>query len=259
MQHRVTPLVAGSLASLIVALAASAQTVAAQVIQIEGKRIRTDKPGWAGEVSASLQLVQNTSQVVDFSTNLQLQYKTGRHLVLALSTLDLIRGDAKYFDNRGFQHLRHNYKLTDWFVWETFGQVQYDRPMLIELRGLVGLGPRVKVYAHPKGRLYVAALAMYEHERLTDGSPFRRDVRISGYISFTIEPDERLRLVSTTYLQPRIDCVSDYRVSSDSTFAAGLTENLSLFATFTLLHDTRPPVGVRTTIYTLKNGLAYRF
>ncbi|MBE3072590.1 MAG: DUF481 domain-containing protein [Acidobacteria bacterium] len=232
---------------------------AGQVVQIEGKRIRTDKPGWAGEVSASAQFVKNRNDVTDIGMSLHLQFKTGRSLWLILNTLDFIRAGRTDFENRGYQHVRYNYKVRDWFTWEAFIQAQYDKPLHLDFRGLVGTGPRFKVFATPKARLYAAALVMYEREDLTGGLPTQRDVRLTSYLSFTIEPNQQFRLVSTTYYQPRVDAFRDRRVASDSTFSAGITEKLSVFASVNVLYDARPPAGVVTTSYTLRNGLAYRF
>jgi hypothetical protein len=233
--------------------------VAAQVVQIESKRIRTDTTGWAGEVSAAVQLIHNTSDVLDIGTNLHLQYKTPRNLFLILNNLDFIRADGQNFENRGYQHFRYNYKVRDWFTWEAFVQAQYDRPLRLDFRGLVGTGPRVKVFMTKQARAYVASLVMIERENITGSPGIIRDVRVSNYVSFTIDPNPTLRLVSTTYYQPNIREPGDYRLASDSVFIAGITKKLAVFASFSLLHDTRPPLGVVSTSYTFKNGLVYGF
>lgn len=230
-----------------------------QVVQVEGQRIRTDKTGWAGEIAASVQYVRTTSEVLNIGTSVHVQFKTARHLFLVLNNVDFIRAGDTAFENRGYQHLRHNYKVKDWFTWEGFVQAQYDRPLHLRLRALVGTGPRFKVFVTPTARLYAAALVMFEREELTSDTGAHRSGRLSSYLSLTIEPSDKLRVVSTTYYQPKLGAVRDWRLASDSTLAVGITDRLSVFASLNLLHDSRPPAGVRTSAYTIKNGLAYTF
>ena len=132
-------------------------------------------------------------------------------------------------------------------TWEVFTQGQYNKPLRLDFRGLVGSGPRFKLFVTKAARAYVATLLMFEYERITGSRALHRDFRLSAYASFTVEPNAKVRLVSTTYLQPRIDQARDYRIASDSTFSAGLTEKLAVFASFAALYDTRPPAGVVTT------------
>jgi hypothetical protein len=233
--------------------------VAAQVVQIESKRIRTDTTGWAGEVAASIQLIHSTSDVIDIGTNLHLQYKTTRSLYLILNNLDFIRADRENFENRGYEHFRYNYKVRDWLTWEAFAQAQYNKPLRLDFRGLVGTGPRFKVFVTKQARAYVASLVMIERENITGSPSVNRDVRLGSYVSFTVEPNPKVRLVSTTYYQPNVRAPSDYRLASDSTFSAGVTQKLAVFASFSVLYDTRPPLGVVSSSYTFKNGIVYGF
>ncbi len=232
---------------------------AAQVVQIESARIRTDTTGWAGNVSASVQLTRSAGNVLDIGTNLHLQYKTQRNLFLILHNLDLIRADSQNFENRGYEHFRYNYKVRDWFTWEAFVQAQYNKPLRLDFRGLVGVGPRVKLFVTKTARAYVASLVMVERERITDSDRVRRDIRLSNYVSFTVQPNPKLRLASTTYYQPNTRDPGDYRIASDSTFSAGVTDKLAVFASLSVLYDTRPPLGVVSTSYAFKNGIVYGF
>ena len=126
----------------------------AQVVNIEYKRIKTDTIGWAGSGGALLFINKNNDFVLSFITDIHLQYKHKKSLYLLLTDITTVQvNEDQSCINSGFQHFRYNYKIRDKFVWEAFAQAQYNEPLAIDYRVLVGTGPRFKLVGTDKFRL----------------------------------------------------------------------------------------------------------
>ena len=232
---------------------------AGQILNIEEKRMREDREGWSGSLGATLDLVKNEEMVLDVGGYAHVEYRNGKGLYMLVSNLHLIRAGENDFENSGYQHLRYNFDLDDRIVAEVFAQVQFNRILQVDFRGLAGAGPRLGLLQGKRLRLYAAALYMFEYEELSDETEPNRDHRISGYVSFAVVPEENVSFAGTTYFQPLIGDVGDCRISSRATLTFGIGDRFSWILAFDLLHDARPPGEVEPTTYSLSNGLSLDF
>lgn len=232
----------------------------AQVINIEDKRIRTDTTGWSGSGELAFYANRNNDLVLSLQTDLQLQYKTKKSLLLLLTDISTVQvNEIDRFVNSGFQHIRYNYKLRDRFVWEAFAQGQYNGPLDIDYRLLAGSGPRFKVFGTDTFRLYVAALYMYEIEANPGELNTENNHRMSSYISFTFTPNDNVSIVSTTYYQPNLADFKDTRISTTLDIKSYLTEKLYLKVNYNMLVDSRPVPGIVNTIFEFTGGVGLEF
>ncbi|MFH0866166.1 MAG: DUF481 domain-containing protein [Bacteroidota bacterium] len=230
-----------------------------QVLNIEEERIKTDTTGWAGDAVVSFQLLKSDDQLVDLGTRLHLQYKTKRSLYLMLSDYSFVKAGADEYANSGFQHLRYNYKIKDWYTWEAFTQAQFNKVLSLKFRGLMGTGPRFKVIKTKSFRLYFAWLYMFEYEEIEQNSEINRNHRISSYVSFSWKLNDVLSLVNTTYYQPMINNFSDFRISAQTDLKIKISGKFSFSLGYNHYYDTDPPEGVVNTIYSLDNKLSFEF
>ncbi len=231
-----------------------------QVINIEDKRIKTDTIGWAGSGEASIFLNKNNDFVLSFNTDIHIQYKNKKSLFLLLTDVASVQvNETQSFVNSGFQHFRYNYKIRDRFVWEAFIQGQYNEPLAIDYRILLGTGPRFKLIGTDKFRLYAAALYMNENEKNAGIEAVQNNHRLSSYVSFTLSPNDQFSLVSTTYFQPLFTDFADRRISTSFDLKSYLTKKLYLDLNYNLLDDSRPAEGVVNTIYEMTAGIGLEF
>ncbi len=245
---------------ILIALLVFSIHASTQVINIEDKRIKTDTVGWAGSGEAAMYLNKNNDFVLSFNTDIHIQYKNKKSLFLLLTDVASVQvNEAQSFVNSGFQHFRYNYKIRDRFVWEAFMQGQYNEPLAIDYRILVGTGPRFKLIGTDKFRLYAAALYMNENEKNADIVTVQNNHRLSSYVSFTLSPNDQFSLVSTTYFQPLFNDFSDRRISTSFDLKSFLTKKLYLDLNYNLLDDSRPAEGVVNTIYEMTAGIGLEF
>jgi len=231
-----------------------------QVLNAESLRKVTDTSGFTGSASLDFSIKKDVNDYFGFRSNVHLQYKMNNHLVLLKNDIEFQRIEGNKFANSGITHLRYNYKIFPKVRWEIFGQAQYNKVSKINFRGLIGTGPRFKLSNSKAYNIYLGTLVMYEQEELDDGvTPLQRDFRGSAYFSFSLYPRENITIISTTYYQPRIDLISDYRVSSQSSLLIKMFDDFSFKTTYTFIYDRFPAVGIPNSQYNFSSGIAYIF
>jgi len=236
----------------------------AQVVNVEKKR-KGDDDGFLGKIGLGFQLLDNGSKVMQFSNNIDLQYKKGAHLILLLNDLNLMSVDNDNIVNSGFQHLRYNYTVKDssFLQIEAFGQSQYNPIKLLTQRFVTGLGPRFRLLNSKKAKIYIAAPAMpamYEYEKLSDSlTTITRFVRLDLYASISWDITETLTLKSITYYQPHVSRFVDYRISSETNFSFKITDKLAFNTGFEATYDSEPPEDIQQLFYYWRNKLTFSF
>jgi len=230
-----------------------------QVVNIESRRVRTDTTGWTGTAEGSFQLSKTTDEIFDFGALLHMQYKGENDLWLFLNEMRIIKGAGKQFVNSGFAHVRYNRKITKSLLrWEVFAQYQYNKALEVGQRILAGTGPRFKIIDTDIFRAYAASLYMYEYQESVDKTIIEHNHRTSSYLSMTLELS-KFEISNTTYYQPNMQELKDYRILSQTDLLIKLTEDLKFKTGFNYRYDTRPFPGVPQVTYYLSNGVVFEF
>jgi len=234
-------------------------TVKSQILNAESLRKVTDTSGWSGSASVNFALKRNTNDFFTINSDIHVQYKMNKHLVLFKNQVNFEKIEEEKFTNNGISHLRYNYRFHERIAWEFFLQGQYNKVNLIDFRGLAGTGPRFKLTTSENYKFYLGILIMYEQEELSDGTMVSRTVRNSSYLSFSLYPTDRITVVSTTYYQPRISDFSNFRISSQSSLAIDLFSDFAFTINYTFTYDETPALGIPNSQYAFTTGLAYSF
>ena len=236
---------------------------AQEIFNIESLREETDKK-WTGSIGLNMGFIKNTNSIFWISNSEYVQHKNSKNTDywLLYNSMSFQKLEGESFVNRGTQHLRYNRKITEKTKLEAFAQTQYDAISQIDIRLLIGLGPRFKLSNNDSCyRIYLGTLVMYEYEKttVTMGKEIQNNYRGSCYLSLNFYPTETIKIVSTTYYQPLIDSFSDYRLSSGTSVEFKIIEKLSFTANFNYSFDAFPVEGIPKAQYELTNGLKYEF
>ncbi len=235
-------------------------TLSAQILNVESLRKVTDTSGWSGNAGFNFSLKRNVNDFLTFGSSIHIQYKTPVQMVLFKNDISFEKISGESFDNVMVSHIRYNYNLLPRITWEVFTQAQYNKVNLIKFRGLLGTGPRFKLFNMDKYKFYLGALTMLEYEELIDEvTPIQRTLRGSAYFSFSLYPSEHVTIVSTTYYQPRFDQFNDYRISSDSSLIVGLFKNFGLKTSYLFIYDAFPAISIPNSQYYFTTGFTYTF
>ena len=251
-----------TLFSLLLLACGLCTCVRAQIVNIEDQRRGFDTIGWFGRIDLGGNYTRNTNTVLSLNGTVRVDRKGEHVALLGLADYKLVRISSENALNAGFGHLRHAIYLGDKWRWETFGQLQYNEQIRLQLRALAGTGPRLKLFSFDRNRVYVGALYMYEYDEVASGEIIYRDHRLSSYLSFNLYPWEPLSISNTTYYQPVLFNFRLPRISTITTVALQLTTRLSVTSKFSLTHDPLLNQGlpdVPNTTYEWLNGLSYNF
>lgn len=233
----------------------------AQVINVETLRKKTDSAKWTGSVSLDVSLIKNKNSIFKIANKADVQYNNKKELWLFINDLKFEKAAGESFVNKGTQHLRYNHRVTETIKMEGFVQAQYDAISEIDFRGLIGVGPRFKLSTNKDYRFYLGTLIMYEYEQASEieDNKINKDIRASTYFSFSIYPSETIGIISTSYYQPRVDVLKDYRLSSTTSVLMKIWENLAFKTTFIFNYDAYPVTTIPKAQYELTNGLLFTF
>ena len=83
--------------------------------------------------------------------------------------------------------------------------------------------------------------------------------RWSNYLTLMFRFGEPFSFQTTTYIQPRFDEISDYRLSNESGFQIQVQDVFVSPFAFGMAYDSRPPNTVEALDMTIKSSLGIRF
>lgn len=244
-------------------LACFNQSVTAQIVNIEDRRIEQDSAGWQSQLDLGGNYTQNSSKILRLSAGFRVDRTTtknnqwllmGNYLMVSVNSRNILNG--------GFVHLRHGLKLTERISWEAFTQLQYDENINLDLRWLLGTGPRLRLLAGDGGHVYLGILYMHEYDELRNVTTTFNDHRLSTYISLNWQLAPSINFSNTSYYQPRLIKFDKGRIASNSTLQFDFSKKLSFTTRFNLTFDNRihevfPEVPEVTFLW--QNGLRWRF
>ncbi|MEN8121093.1 MAG: DUF481 domain-containing protein [Bacteroidota bacterium] len=232
-----------------------------QVVNIEKKR-KEDSDGFQGKIGLGFHFLDNGKKIMQFTNNINLQYKTGAHTILLLNDLNLMTVDDESLVNSGFQHLRYNYTIRDssFLTLEAFGQHQYNPIKLLAKRFVVGGGPRFRLVNSKNTQLFIASPIFYEYENLSDiNATITKLIRLDAYLAFSWKINKNLKFSSISYYHPDIENFTDYRISSETIFTFKINSKLDFSASLAANYDSDPPENVQELFYFWRNKLSYSF
>lgn len=231
-----------------------------QIVNVESLRKQTDTTGFAGGIEFNGTFLDNDKVIYTFQLLPHIQYKWERDLLLIVGDYKLTKSENVSFEDAAFLHFRHNREFTDLFRWETFTQIQHNKVSKLEYRILAGSGPRLKLIGKEVFRMYLGIIPMYQYERIQDeAGTLETNLRLSNYLSFTINLSDQAVLYSTTYFQPIWNTWRDYRFFNEQKLSVKLIGNLNLTASSVYTWDNRPPEGAPPRTLQIKTGLLYGF
>lgn len=233
---------------------------AAQIVNIENKRLSAKKEGWSGSADFHLNYTRNTKSLFQVGNRLKLAHLKGRHYLLLLTDQSLVKSNEESFINNGFEHIRYNYTFKDSgrVIYEAFQQGQFNKIQRISMRLLLGNGLRFMFVDQEKYQFNLGTGIMGEYEELlSETSTF--DLLSTNYVSFDGQFSDNFGMNAIMYFQPKLTDPGNYRLSTETSLRFRFNRFLSFKIIYALTHDSRDIEGVRKTNYFVKNTLSFNF
>ena len=249
---------------LLIALAAAIPLPMSAQVNVEA--LRTDDPplGYSGTFGGDLAIRTGNVDFVQLGINARLYKVTESATRLIVGNGGLGLQGGTQFASSGLLHYRQTYQYNDLVSPEWWGQLNYDRPQLLDLRMVVGGGVRVSFASGDWGQFGMGAALMLEDERLDLPDTAVHDnhttnIRGSYFLTLRLVPNDNLVITSTTYLQPAVGNLGDLRTLANLRIATSVTDQVDLTVSFDLRYDSRPPDLISALDTSLRTGLRYTY
>ncbi len=232
----------------------------AQIVNIEEKKAELmDTVAWLGNLQQDLGLLKNTSAVFNFKTTLNVGFVHYKHLFLSITNYNYSSTNNEQLANQGFQHLRYVFKSNPRVFYEAFTQLQYNDQIKLKMRWLLGAGVKFNLVSKEKKHVNLGLSYMYEYNEEVNPDVFLRLNRLNSYLVLNFAFFDKFNILSTTYYQPNIIAINDFRLSSQTAIYFNITKKLLFKFAFDLTYNSRVPPDVPFTIYSLSNGITWVF
>ena len=232
-------------------------------VNVEPLRQQVTANQFGARINASATTYAGNTQGVIFGSAALLGGRTARHFGYLDVSGDYTRLNGVVSVAKWFAHLRHNLQINPDLWWEEYAQLESDRFRRVQLRELIGTGPRVRALHHRGFELFFGSSYMIESTQLdsvdTDPEGEGTFERWSNYVAATVNPDERIVISSVNYIQPRIDRFSDYKILSVSGVDFKITSHLHSRVDATARYESHAPSDVRHVDLELKSSLELVF
>jgi hypothetical protein len=266
--------------SVTFALVLTTVGVARAQVNTENLRKRVKAIGYTFILEGSITADTGNTEGITAGGGIGGGYASGRHLVFAYARADYAEYSGVTSIDKTFAHARYNYEFEDWLWGELYVQAQSDAFQRLELRNLMGIGPRFRIMHISTGTsaphdaqtpperddldVYLGTSYMFERDAISvaPGAP-DASVQVwhrwSTYVSAQWQMDTRVILATTLYVQPAIPDYGNVRVLSESVATFKVTKLLSASVSGSVRYDSAPPTEVKTTDAEIKNTLALTF
>ncbi|GEM_PF-418204 len=252
---------------VLVGLAAFPPAARAQIVNIESILTGQPRSGVQGALQLGFNLQRGNTEYRELEGNGIVRWRTGAHLLQLVAGGSYRTARSRKVSDNAMGHLRYGLFLSDHLRFEAFAQLQRDAFVRLRRRLLVGAGLRTALFSRPvtdpegaelERRFDLGLIVMHEAEELqgglsTDG--WRGSILLS--IGWGVTAD--IFFGTQIYLQPLLGRRGDYRMLGDGSVQIRLLGPLSLQTGFRVVHDSRPPAGVKNTDLALRNTLAIVF
>lgn len=217
-----------------------------------------DGPGWQTVGDASAELSGGNTDTEDYAVALASQWTGERQRVRLIAGLDYSEASGTTTDQDQRVHLRHNYRIDRWISTLAFTQYQRNPFQDLRRRLLFGAGFRIEIDDERPNRLGVGVSAMYEVERLTNGTG-EDTVRLSTFLDFRRDIADRTSAGIVAWYQPRLTDFGDWRISVLAELEVGIGGPVSVLMQGAIAQDSDPPPAVDEYDWDLNLGLRLRF
>lgn len=258
-----SPLSIAKVVSALVLVTMSAPRAArAQIHNVQSILAVEAEEGLSGTLTASADWRTGNIAYLFLSAAPVARYRAGNHLGIAAVQIDQKTSGDTTIISRFFEHLRYRYKISDRLLGEVFAQNTFDQVRRLEIRALVGAGPKFEILAGKGYGLGLGVAYMLEYEQIKDDTLADAGTtdlahRASSYLTGYYEIDEQLRLVETLYYQPKLTHPRDGRMLNEAQLVVTVTKRLSFATSFSIAYDSRPPRTVQRVDTALTSSVTF--
>ncbi len=217
--------------------------------------------------SAQSKIEKGNSEGFDFGGNTSLSYRINTNVFYLSAAGNVNTAPGTSPDKSSIEHLRYRRIFSNYIFLDSFAQHEYDQRERISLRGLLGTGPVVLFKFSPNISLSLGSAVMGEILKISndstaqDSGKITKIIRNSSFIMFNSKINEDIKFSLTSFIQPVVNDLSNYRTFMKAVFNFKMTKSFSLELKSNFKYDNTPAESVKVydfnTIFGIKLSLDY--
>jgi len=234
------------------------------IVNVEKAIIGPEEDGISHVANVAVNGASGNTVKSSIKADILSQWKHQKHTEFLMLQYNYGTSRGKVDSNKSFLHLRHRTDLNKQWAIEMLAQVGRDPFARLSRRTLLGGGLRFTVFEEAGvAAMYIGLGGFYELERLsvtaTTNDTSSRLWRSSNYLVVKRRFNEQLRINSTTYYQPAISQLNDYRLLEEMSVYVKIMDNIDLKLSLDFTFDAKPPQTVKSIDLRYSSGLELRF
>jgi hypothetical protein len=234
----------------------------AAIVNVLQPAVGPPELGNSGSLSLSARVLQGNETRLSATGAAGFRHVSEAHLVRVQISGERAMAFDEVLADKAFAHLRHVWTFHDPFA--TFAFVQSDRNAFrsLQLRSLAGGGVQARLWRNDWTEAAFGVGAMAEYQLLSEGavdSDAGLHPRGTSFLTMAISRDGKISLASTSFFQPRLDDLSNWRFLEELALTVDVTRRVDWTLVAKLELDSQPVPGNEGYDLSLVNGLVFSF
>ena len=235
------------------------------IVNMENLHLGNSQADFLGQFKISASGASGNTRKSLASIGTSLQWQAEKHAEFLIFDYTYSENEGQTNTNKGFLHARQQLHYQNQHSWEIFSQVQHNEFTRLLLRSLFGTGNRMRLSNTSDQKIvYLGTGLFYENEKLEESTNTSDDIRSTTwranlYLIFKQQLNDTLSFQNSTYYQPDIGELNDYRFINNASLKIKLDKNFKFELILDVSHDARPPQNVEKTDINYRTGLTYQF
>jgi hypothetical protein len=233
-----------------------------QILNIEKDRIDSDTAKvWLGNLGLTFNTRSQQVHVLTFNAFSNVVYLSRKYSYIFISNHNLIRIKDQDVISDGYGHFRMHIWRQKKLSAEIFVQGQYDESRGLRERELAGAGSRYHIHRSDQLNLAAGIGAMYEHERwaLEGNDSTTSLIKSTNYFSLHWKISKHIEFNFINYYQARFSAFFHPQIIGDANLIIFVNRHFAFTTRFAATYDALPVIPVNKYVYSLTNGLVFRF
>lgn len=223
-------------------------------VNVELRRRSSEKDGMFGDLQMGGSLQHGNTNIITINASGLLGFRKRRHTVFAFGSYSYTSEalfSKENIESGAMAHVRYNFEIKKWIYWEVFGQVETDQNLFIDMRNLVGTGPRFVLFEDFEQKVILGSSYMPVYEILSKDvvNPYPSGFsdrktwshRWNNYFGYNVNITNQFSFQTTVYAQPRFDRFLDLKLFNENILTMEVNELLDLNLALAIVHDRETP------------------
>jgi hypothetical protein len=225
----------------------------AQILNVENLRLKTDTSGLFGVISLNSDVNNNIN---NSKLNINLEYKKINQIYKFVNNNNIISNNNNNILNEGFSHFRFSQRIKNNLLSEFYIQHQYNNKILLKFSNIVGFGIRTKIKYFKNLKINYGLSLMFVSEKID--TTFYKNKVLNNYVSFSWLFNDKIKIISTSYLQYNLTKSDFYKFLSDAKINFYLIKKFSYNLGFYLSYNELKVNNIDNILYGLFNSINYK-